>query len=303
MSFATSGPSRAERRTSPIVHGTSPIVHVSTGSPDRSVGHMAPNPTATQRGTPDPTVTRHTASDPSVTAAAAVEDPSRSVRPPKTGLRITVLVVSGHSLSRSGLARLLEEDPRFEVVGTSEVRQEVAALCAATTVDVVVYDVDGPSGDALEMVNAITTRSPKSRVLLLAVAADWTVVPAMASGAAGYLLKDTDPEAMRSAVVSVHLGEKVLCREAAQLLIASCSGRRLTPREGDVMRLIARGVDNRSIAKELDIDEKTVRNYVSRLYHKLAIHSRTQVAAYALHVRSDVSEQSSSDYDEWHSHG
>ncbi len=276
-----------DQGSSPDEPHTGPIVDVSTAPSNGSVRHMAPNPTATEHSVSKSTTSIGAAPDLPLTGAESVGAWSRSARPEEAPLRISVLVVSAHSLFRSGLARLLEEDPRIEIVGTSDGQQELAALCAATPVDVVVYDVETPSWDALEVLNTVLSGSPKSRVLLLAIAADWTVVPAMASGAAGYLLKDTDPEAMRSAVVSVHLGENVLCREAAQLLIASSSGRRLTPREGDVMRLIAQGVDNRTIAKELDIDEKTVRNYVSRLYHKLALHSRTQVAAYALHVNDD----------------
>jgi DNA-binding NarL/FixJ family response regulator len=119
-------------------------------------------------------------------------------------------------------------------------------------------------------------------VLILASTADWSVMPAMAAGAAGYLLKDSQPEAIRSAVVSAHLGGQVLCREAARWLIQDTPDYRLTRRETDVLRLVSQGADNKEIAELLQLGEKTVRNYVSRLYHKLAVHNRAQISPHVL---------------------
>jgi DNA-binding NarL/FixJ family response regulator len=119
------------------------------------------------------------------------------------------------------------------------------------------------------------------------------VVAAIGSGAAGFLLKDAEPEAIMSAVVAVHLGEQVLCREAINWVNGKASVRRLTRRETEVLAMIAEGVANREIAERLQLGEKTVRNYVSRVYRKLAVHNRAQIAAYAMH--SDVSKDPGTD--------
>ena len=112
----------------------------------------------------------------------------------------------------------------------------------------------------------------------------------MMAGAAGILLKDTSPEAIRAAVISVHLGDQVLCNEAARWVLGETSNSRLTQRESDVFHLVAQGASNSEVATRLGLGEKTVRNYVSRLYHKLALTNRAQIATYALHadIEEDV---------------
>jgi DNA-binding NarL/FixJ family response regulator len=103
----------------------------------------------------------------------------------------------------------------------------------------------------------------------------------MIAGAAGVLLKDTSPEAIRAAIVSVHLGDQVLCLEAARWILGEEPSARLTQRESDVLRMLAQGADNSEIAAQLQLGQKTVRNYVSRLYHKLALSNRAQIVKYA----------------------
>lgn len=207
--------------------------------------------------------------------------------------RISVMVVDGQAVFRSGLARLLGEDDRLEVVGVSEGGPEVPELCAAMSVDVVVTDLRLPKMDGIELIRRLSVVSPSTRVLVVASAADWGVVPAIGSGAAGFLLKDAEPEAIMSAVIAVHLGEQVLCREAINWVNGKSSVRRLTRRESEVLAMIAEGVGNKEIAERLQLGEKTVRNYVSRVYRKLAVHNRAQIAAYAFH--SDMSRDPGTD--------
>jgi NarL family two-component system response regulator LiaR len=197
---------------------------------------------------------------------------------------ISVLVVDGQTLFRLGLARLLDDDERLRVVGVSAGDPELLEMCAAIPVDVIVADLDLGEMSGIELTRRVGSVAPATRVLLLASTVDWRLAPAMASGAAGFLLKDSDPEAIRSAVVSVHLGEKVLCREATDWLIEKAPTHRLTRREVDVLRMVADGADNGEIAQQLGLRQKTVRNYVSRLYRKLASQSRAQIANYALEV-------------------
>jgi DNA-binding NarL/FixJ family response regulator len=198
--------------------------------------------------------------------------------------RIAVMVVDGQTLFRSGLARLLSDDDRLVVVGASGGHRELPDLCASLAVDVVVTDLLLPEINGIELTRLVAGASPSTRVLILASSVDWRVIPAMAAGAAGYLLKDAEPEAISSAVVSVHLGEKVLCREAAHWLIDEAPAHRLTRRESEVLRMVAEGADNSQIAEALDLGQKTVRNYVSRLYHKLASQDRAQMARDAFHA-------------------
>ena len=102
----------------------------------------------------------------------------------------------------------------------------------------------------------------------------------MIAGATGILLKDTSPEAIKAAVVSVHLGDQVLCAEAARWVLGEEPSTHLTQRESDVLRMVAQGANNAEIATQLHLGQKTVRNYVSRLYRKLDLSNRAQIATY-----------------------
>jgi DNA-binding NarL/FixJ family response regulator len=191
---------------------------------------------------------------------------------------VTVLVVDSQTLFRTGLARLLDEDEQISVVAVSEGTKDLPELCAAKSIDVVLTDVQVKDWDGIELIRMISRASLATRVIVLAAKADWRVTAAMAAGAAGYLLKDAEPESIRSAVISAHLGARVLSDEAAQWLMHDNSGCRLTRRERDIFEVMGRGATNREIAQLLGLSEKTVRNYVSRLYRKLAVQNRAQIS-------------------------
>ncbi len=199
-------------------------------------------------------------------------------------LQVSVLVVDTQTLFRTGLARLLSEDDRLLVAGVSDGGPGLPDLCAALSIDVVVTDIQVRDWDAVALTRSVASVSPKTRVLILASAADWRVIPAMASGVAGFLVKDSEPEAVRSAVLSAYLGGQVLCPEASRWLLQGEPDHRLTRRESDVLRLIAEGAGNREIAERLQLGDKTVRNYVSRLYRKLAMHNRGEITSLAVHA-------------------
>jgi DNA-binding NarL/FixJ family response regulator len=162
--------------------------------------------------------------------------------------------------------------------------RDVPDQCASQSIDVVLTDIQVRHWNAVALTRTIAVVAPHTRVLILAAIADWRVIPAMASGAAGFLVKDAEPEAVRSAVLSAHLGDQVLCPEAARWLVEDHTDYRLTRREREVLRLVAEGADNKEIAELLQLGDKTVRNYVSRLYHKLATHNRADITSLALHV-------------------
>jgi DNA-binding NarL/FixJ family response regulator len=198
---------------------------------------------------------------------------------PDRSLPIRVVVVDGQAVFRSGLASILSHDSRLEVVAVSEGDPSLADLCVEMSVDVVVTDLRLPHVDGIDLISMIGAASPSTRTLVVASVADGEVVPAMAAGAAGFLLKVVEPEAMVSAVVAVHLGEQVLCREAIDLVLGRAPARQLTRREAEVLEMVAQGIGNKEIAVRLQLGEKTVRNYVSRIYKKLSVHNRVQAAA------------------------
>jgi DNA-binding NarL/FixJ family response regulator len=219
----------------------------------------------------------HETSARSLTAFDTGRAEASSSYPPKP--KISVLLVDTQALFRSGLAKLLSEDDRLFVAAISDGGEDVAALCAAMSIDVVVTDIQLRESDGIDLTRLISRVSPATRVLILASSVDWRVIPAMTSGAAGFLLKDTEPDAIRAAVVSAHLGGQVLCREAAHWLIQDSPDHRLTRRESDILQLVAQGAANKEIADLLQLGDKTVRNYVSRLYRKLAIQDRAQLTS------------------------
>lgn len=211
----------------------------------------------------------------------------RAVSPVLREGRISVLVVDTHHLFRAGLARLLADDERLLVLGISAGHRELPEMCSAMSVDVVLADMDLRDINGIEFTRLVTATAPSTRVLLLASTVDWRVIPAMAAGAAGLMLKDSNPEAISSAVVAVHFGEKVLCREATAWLIEEAPTHRLTRRELDVLRMVSSGANNSEIAQRLGLRQKTVGNYVSRLYWKLSSQSRAQIATYASELDID----------------
>jgi NarL family two-component system response regulator LiaR len=197
--------------------------------------------------------------------------------------KISVIVVAGERLFRLGLARLLGEDERLDVIGVSEGQPELVDLCAASSVDVVLVDLDLKKADSISLVRVLASKCPATKSLILASQADWRVRPAMIAGSAGILLKDTSPESIRAAVISVHLGDQVLCNEAARWVLGDEYSTRLTQRESDVLKMVAQGANNAEIAAQLNLGQKTVRNYVSRIYGKLELSNRAQIATYLAH--------------------
>jgi NarL family two-component system response regulator LiaR len=194
--------------------------------------------------------------------------------------KISVIVVAAEQLFRLGLARLLGEDVRLDVIGVSEGQAELVDLCVASSVDVVLVDLDLTKADSIELVRLLASQCPATKSLILTSQADWRVRPAMIAGAAGILLKDTSPESIRAAVISVHLGDQVLCNEAARWVLGEEYSTHLTQRESDVLHMVAHGANNAEIAVQLHLGQKTVRNYVSRIYRKLELTNRAQIATY-----------------------
>ncbi len=204
---------------------------------------------------------------------------------------IRVLVADDHAIVRRGIRALLETEPDVEMVGEAENGREAVAEAERLLPDVILMDLVMPEMDGIEAIRHITTHQPEARILVLtSFAADDKVFPAIKAGALGYLLKDSGPEELVRSIHHVHQGESSLHPAIARKLlqeISSPSERSpmpdpLTPREVEVLRLVAQGRENREIAEELVISGATVRTHVSHILGKLHLASRTQAALYAL---------------------
>lgn len=197
---------------------------------------------------------------------------------------IDVLIVDDHPLFRRGVAAVIDGDADMRVV--AEAADTDSAVAAAPSADVVLMDLALPGGGGVEALRRIKAADPDARVLMLTMSEDADAVfAALRAGARGYLLKDADKDAIRSAIAAVARGEAVFGPRIADKVVAFFANASnatttafpsLSTREREVLDLIARGLDNRAIARRLVLSEKTVRNNVSTILTKLQVADRNQ---------------------------
>jgi DNA-binding NarL/FixJ family response regulator len=204
---------------------------------------------------------------------------------------VRVLIADDQTLFRVGLARLLEEDPRVDIVGQAGDGAEAIKLAGALKPDVVLMDLKMPNVDGIEATRQILASYPGVRVLLLTTfEADNHVIQALKAGASGYILKDSRPDSIVSSLLAVMAGERVMASAVANRVLEMLTGTTtpkefydgLTGREIEILKLLAGGMANKQIAYKLKISEKTVRNHVSNMYEKLNIYDRSQAVLYAV---------------------
>ncbi|MFE2274173.1 response regulator [Streptomyces lavendulae] len=205
--------------------------------------------------------------------------------------RIRVLLVDDHQVVRRGLRTFLEVQEDIEVVGEAADGEEGIARAEELRPDVILMDVKMPGTDGIEALRRLRALANPARVLIVTSFTEQrTVVPALRAGAAGYVYKDIDPDALAGAIRSVHAGHVLLQPEVAEALLAAQddqpagAGRpgALTDREREVLGLIADGRSNREIARALVLSEKTVKTHVSNILMKLDLSDRTQAALWAV---------------------
>jgi DNA-binding NarL/FixJ family response regulator len=205
--------------------------------------------------------------------------------------QVRVLVADDHRLMREGTAALLRADPRIEVVGMASNGREALALAASRAPDVVLLDLEMPLLGGIEACATIRGRHPDIEVLILTVSENEPDVwAALRMGAAGYLLKDMPPSELIEAVLDAGRGDPHIAqRMAGRMLREFVGGVRsvgdplleLSPREREVLALLADGMRNREIAQRLFVSETTVKTHVRHILEKLHVRNRAEAAAFA----------------------
>jgi DNA-binding NarL/FixJ family response regulator len=208
---------------------------------------------------------------------------------------IRILVVDDHPVVRQGLRTFLDTRDDMAVVGEAGDGEAAVAEAARLWPDVILMDLLMPGIGGLEAIGRIRDADPAARILVLTSfsSAD-QVVPAVRAGAAGYLLKDAAPEEVEAAVRAVHRGEARLDPQVTATVLAEVAQpaagpdeaalATLTPREREVLALLAQGRTNAQLARELLVSEKTVKTHVSSILAKLRLSDRTQAALFAARV-------------------
>jgi len=204
---------------------------------------------------------------------------------------IRVLLVDDHPVVRQGLRALLSTQDGIDVVGEAADGEAAVAAAERLSPDVVLMDVVMPGIDGVEALRRICERRSQTRVVMLTSYADERqAMEAVDAGASGFLLKDASPRDVVAAIRAAHRGEAVLHPSVAAKLLAErrrppAAHADLTARELEVLRLIARGLQNKQIAAQLHLSEKTVKTHVSAILRKLGVADRTQAAMYAVRER------------------
>lgn len=207
--------------------------------------------------------------------------------------KICILLADDHTILRSGIRALLEAEPDFSVVGEAEDGRATVTLACQLKPDVVLMDIAMPLLNGLEATRQFKQQCPETRVLVLSMHDNEEYIrQALEAGALGYILKDAATHDLTSAIRSVHRGEAVLSPAITRLVIEDYLrwGRTrpqdevdgLSPREREILQLIAAGYTNKQIAEILSISIKTVQTHRNSLMQKLDLHGRGELIKYAI---------------------
>lgn len=204
---------------------------------------------------------------------------------------IRVLIVDDHHVVRRGLLFFLKTQKDIEVVGEAKNGREAIEFAEKLKPDIILMDLVMPEIDGIQATKRIKTKYPKIEVLMLTSFSDRDhVLPAMEAGAAGYQLKDIEPDELVQSIRQIMRGENILHpvvtssleQEREEEENAPHRQNPLTPRELDVLAELTKGKSNREIAASLFVTEKTVKTHISNIFAKLSLQDRTQAALYAV---------------------
>jgi DNA-binding NarL/FixJ family response regulator len=210
--------------------------------------------------------------------------------------RLRVLVADDHALFRRGLQMVLEAEPDIELVGEASDGVEAVERSQELMPDVILMDVRMPRRSGIEAASQIKDLLPHVKILMLTISDEEAdLYDAIKAGASGYLLKEIPIDEVADAIRSVWAGQSRISPSMASKLLNEFAAMskatgdrtqipapRLTDREMEVLRLVARGMNNRDIAKELYISENTVKNHIRNILEKLHLHSRMEAVVYAV---------------------
>lgn len=241
----------------------------------------------------------------------------------KKTAQVRVLIADDQTLFRSGLARLLEEDPRISLVGLAADGLEALAKTVALKPDVILMDLHMPGLDGVEATKMIGADHPEVKILILSTFdADTYVIKALRAGARGYVLKDAEADAIVSSIMAVNCGERVMAGAVANRMLDLLTGGSpsngsqnvlpagdvkvraqvehvsqrgqhtlpttgngsLTPRERQVLSGLCKGATNKELAKLVKLKPNTVRTHMQNIFTKLGVHSRLEAVTLALRL-------------------
>ncbi|GAA0366790.1 response regulator transcription factor [Bacillus horti] len=211
-------------------------------------------------------------------------------------MKIKVIIADDNSFIREGMKIILTSFPEFEVLTTVQDGKEAVEYCEQHEVDVAMLDVRMPNMNGVEATKILTLSTKTKPLILTTFDDDEYILDAVKYGAKGYLLKNNDPDLIRSAIISVHKGHNVIQDVVLDKIKRNLAGEKereenkwsaidkslFTEREWSIISLIAKGLSNRDISKQLFISEGTVANYVTSILGKTGLEHRTQIAIYYL---------------------
>jgi DNA-binding NarL/FixJ family response regulator len=209
---------------------------------------------------------------------------------------LRVLIVDDHALFRRGLQMVLKQEPDIDVVGEAEDGHEAVQKAEELMPDVILMDVRMPKRSGIEATRQVKERLPHVKILMLTISdEEGDLYDAIKAGASGYLLKEISIDEVADAIRAVWAGQSKITPSMATKLLAEFAAMskraeetrqlpapRLTEREMEVLRLVAQGLNNRDIAKDLFISENTVKNHIRNILEKLHLHSRMEAVVYAV---------------------
>ncbi|MEI7846981.1 MAG: response regulator transcription factor [Chloroflexota bacterium] len=203
--------------------------------------------------------------------------------------RLRLVVVDDHALFRRGLVSLLEEMPEFIVVGEASNGYDAQAVIENTKPDIVLLDINMPVMDGIQALVAIRKEKPDQKVLILTISQnDEDLISAIVNGANGYVLKNTEPETLKSTILQVALGNSVLSPEVTAKVLSAVRRSQtdrnrglLSDREVDVLKCLARGQTTAQIANVLFISENTVKTHIRHILEKMEVNNRAEAVARA----------------------
>jgi two-component system nitrate/nitrite response regulator NarL len=209
---------------------------------------------------------------------------------------IRIVVVDDHTLFRRGMIALLAGAPELAIVGEAADALEGTGVVAATQPDVVLLDLNMPTVSGLQALPALKEAAPRAAIVMLTVSEDSDdLVGCLQAGASGYLLKNIEADFLLDAIRRVARGESVMSESLTDKLVREVQGANqrpaepakpaLSPREQEILALVARGASNKEAARELGVAESTVKIHVQHILRKLNLSTRVQAAVYAAEQR------------------